>query len=268
MNLFINNKYTTWYLRIIASAQNRSLNSYCEIHHIIPRSIGGTDDDANLVKLTAREHFICHLLLTKMLIGEQKQKMSYALHCMLEMKRDYQFRYSQCNSRLYEYCKTLYSKAVSETRKAYAGWKHSEETKNKIRESNRNKIISLEQRQKISNSLKGNVPAFKGKKHTEETLRLISEKTKGLPSAFKGKKHTEESISKNRESNLKKIYTIKSPNGEIFEIFDLKSFCSEHELPYDNLRKSFTNGRPIKDHFNLKNKGAVGWHCILVSDRK
>ena len=148
MNLFIENKYTKWYLSIIASAQSRSLDCYGEIHHIIPRSLGGTHDAINLVKLTAREHFICHLLLTKMLVGEHKNKMSYALHCMLEMKRDYQFRYTLCNSRLYEFCKAQYAKAVSETRKSYTGWKHSEETKNKIRESNKNKIIPLEQRQK------------------------------------------------------------------------------------------------------------------------
>ena len=37
----------------------------CEEHHIIPRCLGGSDDKSNLVKLTAKEHFICHLLLTK-----------------------------------------------------------------------------------------------------------------------------------------------------------------------------------------------------------
>lgn len=38
---------------------------YVEKHHIVPRSLGGTDDDDNLVLLTAREHFIAHLLLVK-----------------------------------------------------------------------------------------------------------------------------------------------------------------------------------------------------------
>lgn len=39
---------------------------YVERHHIIPRSLGGTDVAENLVRLTAREHFICHMLLVKM----------------------------------------------------------------------------------------------------------------------------------------------------------------------------------------------------------
>jgi len=38
---------------------------YGEVHHIIPRSLGGADTKENLVKLTAREHFVAHLLLTR-----------------------------------------------------------------------------------------------------------------------------------------------------------------------------------------------------------
>ena len=38
---------------------------YCETHHIIPRSESGSDDDDNKVNLTAREHYIAHLLLAK-----------------------------------------------------------------------------------------------------------------------------------------------------------------------------------------------------------
>lgn len=37
----------------------------CEIHHIILRCEGGTNERDNLVKLTYREHFLAHLLLSK-----------------------------------------------------------------------------------------------------------------------------------------------------------------------------------------------------------
>ena len=63
--IFIDNKYTRVYYSIIDRAKTRSISSYTEKHHIIPRSLGGTDAKENLVPLTAREHFICHLLLTK-----------------------------------------------------------------------------------------------------------------------------------------------------------------------------------------------------------
>lgn len=63
------NKYTRWYVNIIQQALVRnSLDGYVEKHHILPRcfKMGGESDRDNLVLLTAREHFICHKLLTKM----------------------------------------------------------------------------------------------------------------------------------------------------------------------------------------------------------
>ena len=39
--------------------------TYYEKHHIIPSSLGGSDDKKNLVLLTAREHYLCHWLLVK-----------------------------------------------------------------------------------------------------------------------------------------------------------------------------------------------------------
>ena len=64
---FIDNKYTRWYYAIVANARCRIVNGYTENHHIFPKSIGGDNSMDNLVLLTAREHFICHWLLTKMI---------------------------------------------------------------------------------------------------------------------------------------------------------------------------------------------------------
>jgi len=60
------NKYSRWYKNITESARNRVSDSYTEKHHILPWSLGGDNSADNLVALTAREHFICHWLLTKM----------------------------------------------------------------------------------------------------------------------------------------------------------------------------------------------------------
>ena len=38
---------------------------YIEFHHIVPRSLGGSNDKTNLVALTAKEHFVAHHLLWK-----------------------------------------------------------------------------------------------------------------------------------------------------------------------------------------------------------
>jgi hypothetical protein len=38
---------------------------YTENHHIVPRCMGGLDEESNMVRLTAKEHFIAHMLLAK-----------------------------------------------------------------------------------------------------------------------------------------------------------------------------------------------------------
>ena len=58
--------YKLCYDRLVQNAKERNVvNGYVEVHHIIPKSHGGSDDNSNLVKLTAREHYIAHLLLVK-----------------------------------------------------------------------------------------------------------------------------------------------------------------------------------------------------------
>ena len=63
--------YKAIYYKIIENAKKETENGnrfvgYYENHHILPKSLGGNNDKNNLVKLTAREHFICHWLLVKM----------------------------------------------------------------------------------------------------------------------------------------------------------------------------------------------------------
>jgi hypothetical protein len=104
--MYLTNKYTNWYYCIINNASNRKLTEYTESHHIIPKSLNGTDDKNNLVDLTAREHFVCHWLLTKMTKDAAKIKMLLALQCMKRKGRK-QKRYSTAiTSRVYEKLKT------------------------------------------------------------------------------------------------------------------------------------------------------------------
>ena len=42
-----------------------AVEGYTERHHIVPKSLGGTDEPANLIRLTAEDHFFAHLLLAK-----------------------------------------------------------------------------------------------------------------------------------------------------------------------------------------------------------
>jgi hypothetical protein len=74
--------YQRAYDRIIERAKRRSLDCYFETHHIVPRSLGGSDDPRNLVDLTYREHFLVHWLLTKIYTKRGRRAMFYALMCM------------------------------------------------------------------------------------------------------------------------------------------------------------------------------------------
>lgn len=131
------NKYENWYNAIIERARIRIVDGYVERHHIQPRSLGGADDKDNLVYLTAREHFICHWLLTKMYAGESRAKMIYALN---GMKRGNEFakRYeTKITARVYEHLKKEFSIVHSNTMKGRIptnkGKTMSEEQKAKIR---------------------------------------------------------------------------------------------------------------------------------------
>jgi hypothetical protein len=61
--------YQRIYNKIIANAKLRnsakSGSLIVETHHIIPRHCGGNNLKENKVNLTLREHFVCHVLLTK-----------------------------------------------------------------------------------------------------------------------------------------------------------------------------------------------------------
>ena len=78
--MFIENKYKRIYFSIIENSKNRDKNpETIEKHHVIPKCFGGSDDIDNIAVLTPRDHYICHLLLTKFTEGEYKRKMCYAL---------------------------------------------------------------------------------------------------------------------------------------------------------------------------------------------
>lgn len=96
--LLKNNKYHTWYRKIII---NRIINpiKIGEKHHILPRSMGGNDEKENVVVLSSREHYICHLCLTKFTESKDYYKMLCAVNCMSMKTLKQNFSY---NSRLYQ----------------------------------------------------------------------------------------------------------------------------------------------------------------------
>lgn len=118
--IFLTNKYSIWYYQIIDRAHNRRIDGYAEKHHIIPRCMGGTNVTTNIVRLTAREHFICHWLLTKMVAGAHKIKLLYALNGMKRANAN-QVRYNtKITGRVYSCIKDITAKQISESAKGKA----------------------------------------------------------------------------------------------------------------------------------------------------
>ena len=55
---------------------------YTERHHIVPRSLGGSDDKSNLILLTAEDHVHAHLMLAKIHGGAQWLAVTYIVESM------------------------------------------------------------------------------------------------------------------------------------------------------------------------------------------
>jgi hypothetical protein len=105
--------YQIIYNQIIERAQKRTLEGYKEKHHILPKCLGGNDDEENLVELTAREHFLCHMLLCE--IYPNNIKLYHALWMMSNVKKRKNFQYKDfISSRQYERLKIKRSLLLKE----------------------------------------------------------------------------------------------------------------------------------------------------------
>jgi hypothetical protein len=145
-------KYEKWYNQITQNGKTSKAEGD-ERHHILPRSLGGSDDSQNIAFITPREHFICHWLLTKIYpVGEEHWKMVNAFR-MMRAENSNQKRYAtKITARVYENLKKEYSKlqserVVGENNPMY-GKTHTEEARRAISEKNTGKKLSQEQRAK------------------------------------------------------------------------------------------------------------------------
>ena len=124
----IDNKYKKVYDALINNAvqqlREKTEDTVYERHHIVPRSLGGTNDPQNLVLLTPKEHYICHHLLTKFTNGPARHKMMLAYKMMLRKSRS-NTRGFRITARMYERAKH-YQSEVSKSRV------HSVDVKKKI----------------------------------------------------------------------------------------------------------------------------------------
>lgn len=244
--IFIDNKYTRWYYNIITNAQARTLLSdvYIEKHHIVPKSLGGSNSSTNLVSLTAREHFLCHWMLTKMTTGKAKQSMIFALRMLKSASSGHQRYHSSITARVYESIKNSHSKYMSDLLK---GRIVSEETKQKMSVSAKNRPANPFRGKTHTNKTKlaiGN--SNRGKKRTPAQKEKLSNSLRNMPksrrenlSIYK-KNHplSEESLSKIRNQ-----YLVTFPNNKTQIVNNITEFCKAHQLSLPAMRDQVAKGK-------------------------
>ncbi len=145
-------------------------DEYHEKHHIVPKCMGGTNDEENLIDLFAREHFQAHRLLA--LENPEVPSVIYAWwnmsHTNKANQRDYEITADEYEEARKEFCRLFSGKnhpmfgKRGELSPMYG--KHlTEKTKEKISQKAKNRMRS-----------KNNVP-FYGKCHTEDTKQYLSD---------------------------------------------------------------------------------------------
>lgn len=192
--MYLPNKYTRWYNSIVTNAQSRVLTSsvYCEKHHIIPKSLGGSNHPNNLVRLTGREHLVCHMLLVRMLTGADRNKMAYALWIMVNASSELRISRLGSTSRIYEMARMTF---VNSRR----GSVLTPETKHKISQAhkgrkkdydvwNKGKKGVSQHSEDYKQWLKKHMSISRVEKYGEEKAAEITEK---LAANLRGKTHAE-----------------------------------------------------------------------------
>lgn len=178
--------YSKIYDQIIQRAKTRIPQGFVERHHIVPRCMGGTDDNENLVALYPEEHFVAHVLLVK--IHPEQKGLIAAVNQMTrghEGKRIKRKMYGWLKRRFSQYmrevqsgtgnsqfgtiwiCDGSVSRKIDASEEIPSGWKRG---RNKIQRKCVECGTNVEGLKKFCNSC---LPKRKGHKFTEEQIQKI-----------------------------------------------------------------------------------------------
>jgi hypothetical protein len=218
------NKYEKWYATITKRGQERMLETYTEKHHIVPRSLGGSNAKSNITYLTAREHFICHWLLIKIYKeGEAYWKMLNAIRIM-RAENAKQNRYStKITSRVYENLKEEYARLQSDRYKGEGNPMYGKEVSDQVRKGRSERALADNpakrpgvsdkiskaktgvKREEFSDEWRENMSKAKSGKNNHRYGVLVTDDTrKKIGNKIKGRKQTEEEKQARRVANLGK----------------------------------------------------------------
>lgn len=179
-------------------------NEYHEKHHILPKCMGGGNEEENLIDLFAREHFVAHKLLAEENPNSDSLMYAWWMLAHIDGREITEEEYEEARIAFSHKMKTRtfseehrrklseagkgrqfteeWYRKQSESHKGKPGPNKgkpmSDEVKQKLSEANKNP--SQETRKKMSDAKKGTIPWNKNKKLSEEFCKKNSESHKGL----------------------------------------------------------------------------------------
>lgn len=207
-------------------------NIYSERHHILPKSLGGKNNKENIVRLTAREHYVAHHLLARI-----HGKIMWAAFAFMA-KRAKKFNTIKITSRIYEKARDAHAEFVSDFMSTNGhplkGKKLSDEHKQKIKAKiNENgaywqgRNLSKEHKKKLSDAaklrevspdhMKKMHDAKRNKPLSDESKERISRALKGHPVSDDTKEKIRVALTGRRCPNhiraaIKEFMTKNNPN--------------------------------------------------------
>lgn len=212
--------YKKHYEKLISKARNRSIlkSEYKEVHHIIPKCMGGDDSKDNLISLFPEEHLVAHLLLVK--IYSDNQKLIYAANMMTN--------FHSIDNKKYAWVRKQISNSMKEN----------------------NPMHDLEVRKKVGDKIKGQVPWNKGLdktdlrvqkgiyERTEECREKSRQARLGKPLKESTKQILrEQRVGKPNFKNGKEVLLISPEGEEILVKHKIAQKCNELGISYKALNK-------------------------------
>ena len=222
---FVKNKYFYWYKNIIEHARWRMKDptQILEYHHILPRSCfpDFSKEKWNIIGLTIREHFVCHLLLTKFTTGAVKRKMDHVVGFFMVNKKhmtswEVERSRKQCREKLKGKVIVKYTKGAENQKNFIIDKEDPRYKSGEVVPSSTGSFRSEKTKEKQSTKQKGMMTA-KDKDGNFLRVSILDPRylSGELIPANRGTKFSEEACKNNSEAQ-KGFVTVKNKNGDVY----------------------------------------------------